>query len=173
MKTATGVGVRPFVLGAVLGAAAAFGTYRSFSSSDRRQRFGEALEPLAQQVGDAVQGRIAAVRHLAATTYVRSTDLDRLEVQVAALLVRKPDQRMGDIGDALGLDTNERRQLSKMLRSHPSFELASRWGWSVGRVRQGLETWPPHGIGASQDLTLNQPWLKARGHASEGVFRRL
>lgn len=149
-KTAAGVGVRPFVLGAVLGVAAAFGTCRAFSSSDRRRRFGEGLEPLAQQVSNAMQGRTAAVRHLAETTYVRSADLDRLEVKVAALLVRKPDQRMDDIGDALGLATKERRQLSKMLRSHPSFELASRWGWSVGRVRGALETCPRHGIGASQ-----------------------
>ncbi len=49
---------------------------------------------------------------------------------------------MGDIAKALDLNTAGGRQLSVLLRSHPSYELVSRYGWAVGRTRPELETHP-------------------------------
>jgi predicted nucleic acid-binding protein len=142
VKTATVMGVRPARVGLLLGVLAAFVSYRALSTSERRGRFAEGMHPLMQQVSDATQRRGAAVGHLVATTYVPATNVDRLEVRVAALLVREPDQTMGDIGEALNLDIHARRELSQLLQTHPSFERSSRWGWSMGRARERLETWP-------------------------------
>jgi hypothetical protein len=74
--------------------------------------------------------------------FATAPDPHRLEARIAIFLTRNPDATMGAISEALVLNTVARRQLSLLLRSYPSFELESRYGWAVGGIRGELETRP-------------------------------
>lgn len=136
------LGTKPLFIWSGLGLAVAVFAQRALLSPMRRERVRARLDPLLIQVGSAIERSIAARRELAGTRLVASQTPHRLEVRVASYLVREPDSSMTTIAADLNLTTAERQQLAKLLRAHPAFELVSRWGWAVGRLREGLATEP-------------------------------
>ena len=117
-------------------------SYIVLAPPERRRRIAGALEPVIERLGDAFERSETARRQLASTVLVTPVQDDRVEVRVGAHLARHPDLNMGEIRDSLDLTQSERRQLSALLSEHPSFEPTSRWGWSVGRRRNGFSTHP-------------------------------
>ncbi|TCO41032.1 hypothetical protein EV646_116123 [Kribbella antiqua] len=140
--TSVRLSVRPSMVWSGLALAAAASAYSVLAVPDRRQRIAERLKPLIERAGAAIERGDTARQALRDGRLIAAPETDRLEAWVAAHLVRNPDSTMGAIGEALDLDTAARRQLPALLRSHPSFELVSRYGWAVGRIRSELETQP-------------------------------
>jgi len=134
--------VRPPMVWSALALASAAGAYLVLAPPKRRQRIAAGLEPVIRQVGAAIERGDTARRELGAARLVTASDTHRLEAWIAKHLARNPDATMRATAEALELNTPARQQLSVLLRSHPSFELTSRYGWSVGRVRSELETQP-------------------------------
>jgi hypothetical protein len=134
--------VKPAMVWSALALAAAVSAYSVLAVSDRRQRIAAQLKSVIERASAAVERGDNARRALRDGRLITAPDTDRLESRVAAHLVRYPDATMGAIGEVLDLDTAARRQLPGLLRSHPSFELVSRYGWAVGRKRSELETQP-------------------------------
>ncbi len=127
-----------FALAVVFAATA----YLVLASPERRRRIAAGLEPVMARIGAAVQRSESARRKLSDARLITAPDTHRLEALVATYLARHPNTTMGDIAKALDLNTAGGRQLSVLLRSHPSYELVSRYGWAVGRTRPELETHP-------------------------------
>jgi len=146
------LGLKPVLVWSALVLASVAGAYRMVASPERRQRISERLEPAMQRAAEAAKRSDFARRELSSAHLVTSDDTHRLEARIATYLARQPDANMGAIAEALDLGRAERRQLSSLLRSHPAFELTSRYGWAVGRIRSELETQPrAHGSRASNE----------------------
>lgn len=141
-RTASLAGIRRGMAWTTLGLAAAAATLWTFADSPRRQRFVDAFRPFAASVGDAYARDAQARSALGDARLLTPTDPDQFEVRVASHLVRNPDSTIGVIAEGLGLGAAERRELSTLLRTHPSFEKISGWGWAAGRLRDALETEP-------------------------------
>ncbi|WP_235531362.1 hypothetical protein [Phycicoccus sp. Soil748] len=127
----------------VVAAVAAATLYWVGAKSSRRAKVGESFGPAMTKLVEA-QARAASVEEvLRNSPLLAPSDTDRLEVRVAAHLVRYPDSSASAIAGALGLkEQEEQRELSVLLREHPAFERVGRWGWAVGRIRNALETEP-------------------------------
>jgi hypothetical protein len=132
---------KPFAWTA-LGVGALAALYWTQSNPARRGRIGKVLDQLMAAIADAYSRAAAAEDALVNSHLLTQQDPNRLEVRVASYLVRHPDTNMGELAAELELDVDGRRELSALLKEHPSFELASRYGWSVGRTREHLETEP-------------------------------
>ena len=141
--TARLLSLKPAAAAAVLGTATTMVALKALSEPGRRRSMAAVSRQLITHVGEGVQRGNEAGRFLAANAYISRAEPQRLEVQVASHLARTPDQTLTQIGDALGLDRDGRRELSALMRSHVSFERSSPFGWSVGRYRRALETEPP------------------------------
>ncbi len=116
--------------------------YLVLAPPERRRRIAAGLEPVMDRVGAALARSENARRELSVTRLITARDSHRLETHVATYLARTTDTTMGGIAEALDLNTAGRRRLSVLLRSHPSFQLVSRYGWAIGRARGRLETQP-------------------------------
>lgn len=138
--TSVRIDVKPAMVWSALALMLAASAYFVLASLERRQLIAAWLEPVIARVGAALERSDIARRELSAVRFVTSPDTHRLEARVGMYLVRNPDATMGVIAEALDLSSGARCQLSVLLRSHPSFELVSRWGWAVGRIRSELET---------------------------------
>jgi predicted nucleic acid-binding protein len=135
--------VKPAVLWVGFTVVAVVLTYFALAPGERRRRIAQVIEPFTERLAEAMARNEAARMQLAASVLVPAGDVHRMEVRVATHLARHPDQTMGDIAEQLALSSLERRDLSSLLRAHPSFELSSRYGWSVGHTRRELTTNPP------------------------------
>ncbi|MEU4192039.1 hypothetical protein AB0E69_09085 [Kribbella sp. NPDC026611] len=122
--------------------ASGIGAYLLLASPTRRQGVADGIGPVVGRLNANIKLGNLAHRALMDGRLVFTPDPSRLELRVASYLVRHPDASMRAIGDALHLSTTARRQLARVLRSHPSFELVSRYGWSIGRIRTALATEP-------------------------------
>jgi len=136
------MGVTSVIVWSGLGLAVAVAAHGVLTPPERRQRIGAWLGPVIAQVGSAIERSDIARRELRLSRLVTSPNMHRLEVRVATYLVGHPASTMNTIAEDLDLSSTERQQLSALLRSHPTFELVSRWGWAVGRIRGELETQP-------------------------------
>lgn len=127
-----------------LGVALAFAAtgYFMFAPSERRRRIAAGLEPAIYRLRTALERSETARLQLGRMNLITTPNSEHLEVQVASHLARHPDATMGDIAGALGLSAARRRELAALLRSHPSFRLASQYGWAVGDTRPRLVTQP-------------------------------
>lgn len=141
-RTASLTGISRTVAWTALGLAATAAVFWRFADQSRRQGFAEALRPVAASIEEAYARDAQARSALRGARLLTPAAPDRLEVRIASYLVRHPDSTMGDVAEGLGLGPAERRDLSILLRTHPSFEQASRWGWAAGRVRDALATEP-------------------------------
>ena len=121
---------------------AAAALYWVNSKASRRGQIADAVEPIVTRLVEARERTASAESALHNARLLAPSDIDRFEVRVAAYLVRHADSNAGEIADALALKGREQREVSALLREHPAFERASRWGWAVGRVRDALETEP-------------------------------
>jgi hypothetical protein len=125
--------------GVALAAAAA--TYLLLAPEQRRKTLAENLKPELGRLGAEVQRTDTAARALRTTRFITPVDTHRLGVQVAIHLARHPGSTMTDVADDLDLNTADKRHLSELLQSHPSFEKVDR-RWQVGRLRTALESEP-------------------------------
>lgn len=141
-RAASLAGIRSGLAWTALGLTSAAATFWTFADQPRRQRFAEALRPVAVTIGEAYARDAEARSALSHARLLTPTTPDRLEVRVASYLIRNRNSTMGGMAEGLGLGTAERRELSTLLRTHPSFERVSGWGWGAGRLRDGLETEP-------------------------------
>lgn len=112
------------------------------SNASRGDRIAEAVEALGTRFDEARIRTASAEIAVQGDRLLAPSVIERFEVRVAAYLVLHPDSNKGDIANALSLTGRERLELSLLLREHPAFERASRWGWAVGVVRDALETEP-------------------------------
>lgn len=135
------LGTRIGVVWTGIAVAAAAATYLLLAPEQRRKTLAEAVNPGLGRLGAELERTDVAARALYTTRFITPVDTDRLEVRVAIHLARHPGSTMGDLADGLGLKTADRRYLSELLRSHPSFEKVDR-RWQVGRLREALETEP-------------------------------
>jgi hypothetical protein len=136
------LGAKPSHIWGALLLASAIGMYTVLAPADRRQRIGQRLEPSIRRIGEATKHRDLARRAIGNSRLVLPTEEHRFEAKIAKYLSRHPDTTMTSIREALALNAAEGRRLSEVLRSHPSFEQASRYGWAVGGHRSELETSP-------------------------------
>jgi hypothetical protein len=134
--------IKPTVVGLALLAAISITAYLVLASTGRRQRIAVALAPVIDRVGNAYARSEQARRELGSARLITTQNPHRLESQVATYLARHPDSSMRSIAESLGLNARSRRKLSAALRSHPSFQLVSRYGWAVGLVQRDLQTAP-------------------------------
>jgi hypothetical protein len=141
-RTASLAGIRRGMAWTALGVATTAAVLWTFAESRRRQRFVEAFRPVVASIGEAYALETQARSALGDARLLTPTDPDRLEVRVASHLVRNPDSTMAALAQGLHLSTAERRELSVLLQTHPSFEKVSGWGWAAGRIRDALETEP-------------------------------
>ena len=141
-RTASLAGIGRGMAWTAFGLATAAATFWTFADTPRRQKFAEAFRPIATTIEEAYARDAQARCALSGARLLTPTVPDRLEVRIASYLVRNPDSTMGGIAEGLGLGTAERRELSTLLRTHPSFEKVSGWGWAAGRLRDALETEP-------------------------------
>lgn len=125
-----------------LGLSAVAALYWANSSPGRRTRISETLDPVISTISDAYARAGHAENAVKSSRLLAPRDTERLEVRVAAHLMRNPGKNMGDIAYELELGAHEQAQLSSLLGSHPAFERVSRYGWAVGRTRDKLETEP-------------------------------
>lgn len=155
--TSARINIRPAAVWAGLAAVLVVSTYLILARPDRRQRLLDGLTPTIERIGAALERSEKARRELSSTSLLTTVDHDRFEVLVATWLARNPDTTMGGIAESLELTTAGRRQLSALLRSHPSFERVSRYGWAIGRTRTELETVPPPWPSNQGSMTVSSP----------------
>lgn len=134
--------IAPPLVWLALASAGATATYRVLSEPERRQRVAEGLQPLIGQAAAIIDRGSLARRELSTTRLIATSDTQRLESQLARHLIRSSDSPMRALSDELALSRSALKEMSSLLRSHPSFELTSRYGWSVGNVRNRLATHP-------------------------------
>jgi hypothetical protein len=135
------LGTRIGVVWAGVALAAGAATYLLLTPAQRRKTLAETVRPGLVRLSAELQRTDLAARALSTTRFITVVDPHRLEVRVGKRLARHPGSTMGDLADGLGLKNGERRYLSELLRSHPSFEKVDR-RWQVGRLRDALETEP-------------------------------
>jgi hypothetical protein len=156
--TSLRLSVKPAMVWFALVVASAASAYLVLAPPQRRLRIAAALEPVIGRVGAAFERSESARRELSAARLITAPDSHRLETQVATYLSRNPDSNMGEIAEALELNSAGRRRLSVLLRLHPSFQLASGYGWAIGSIRSRLETQPsPSWHSRPKDTRTQEP----------------
>lgn len=141
--TSARLNIRPALAWATMAVTLAGSAVVMLAPPLRRRRIIDALAPLGERAKTSVERGAEGRRALAARGLLISPrDPMRFEVVVGAYLARNPGSHMGEIAEGLGMNADDRQQLSRILREHPSFELISQWGWAVGKSREALETFP-------------------------------
>lgn len=140
--TSTRLNLKSSTTWSMLGIAIAGSAYLFLAPPQRRRDVVNALGPLVEAASAALERSTQATHALAAGGLITPQEIGRFEAMIGAYLARNPDSSVGDIGEVLCLNTADRQHLSRLLREHPSFELASQCGWAIGRCREQLETVP-------------------------------
>ncbi|MFL6139495.1 MAG: hypothetical protein ACJ74O_17065 [Frankiaceae bacterium] len=136
--TSVRLDVKPAIVWSAVVLALAATGYLVLAPPERRRRVSARLEAEIERLGALLELSEIARRQLGAGRLITAAYSTRLEVRTASYLVRHPDATMREIARALALTSSERRQLSVMLRAHPSFQLVSSHGWAMGRIRPRL-----------------------------------
>lgn len=134
--------VKPAVSWLVMVASLVAVGYLTLATDPRRQKKFDLVGPPLEKLGDVLERGGKAQHALDSTSPITPPEPLPLEARVGAFLARHPDSNMREITEGLDLTPAERQRLAPMLQHHPSFELSSRWGWAVGRLRTRLETVP-------------------------------
>lgn len=114
----------------------------ALATHERRGRLETTLDPILTQIGEAYARAASARRSVVDAPLMSATGPGRLEVRLASYLVLHGPASLRTLVDHLALDAVERGEADVILRTHPAFERAGRWGWSLGRIRTALETEP-------------------------------